>query len=129
MLRRSSGGIYNPPASVKLTCVCAAIVLAVPRTSSLKSFWSLFDVRRPTTPAKITRMTRVRAADTAARRQRTGQRFGVRRPRIRSSLFISRRPDHVPRSALGVEDPRLAARLQLATEVGDEDVDRVGERH
>ena len=32
---------------------------------------------RPTTSAKTTRMTSVRPAETAASRQRTGQRFGV----------------------------------------------------
>ena len=61
-------------------------------------------------------------------RQRTGQcarRDGEPRaadPRSRGAL------QHVAGAALGVEQPRLAAGLELAPQVRDEDVDRVGRR-
>ena len=62
-------------------------VAASSRSSSLKSLWSRFEVSRPTTTAKMTRMISVRVAETAASRQRTGQRFGVSAARMRSSLL------------------------------------------
>src|SRR5437763_6182264 len=111
------------------TCVWPAIVYAVSRTSRLKSLWSRFDVSRPTTSAKITRMISVNVAETAASRQRTGQRFGVSLAASRSSLFIAGRPDHVAGTTLRVKEPGLASRLQLAAQIGDEDVAGVGHRH
>src|SRR4051812_5985552 len=44
-------------------------------------------------------------------------------PAIRPSVL-----DHVAGAPFGVQEPRLAARLELAAQVGDEDVDRVGRR-
>src|SRR5438093_5219330 len=104
-------------------------LVAVLRSSSLKSPWSRFDVSRPTTSAKTTRMISVRVAETAARRQRTGQRFGVSAQASRSSLFIPGRPDHVTGTALGVQDPGLALGFELSAQIGDEHVDRVRHRH
>ena len=91
--------------------------LVASRSSSLKLPWRRFDVSRPTTRAKMTRMRNVRTAETAVRRQRTGQRFGVSAATSRSSLFIAGRPHYVPGAALGVQDSRLAPRLELAPHV------------
>src|ERR687892_494562 len=88
-------------------------------------FW----VSRPTTKANMTRIRNVRTAETAASRQRTGQRFAVRAERSRSSLFIAGRPHDVSGTALGVEEPLLVAGLELSPQVGDEYVDRVRHRH
>src|SRR3954447_9567196 len=87
----------------------------------------------PITAPKTSRMIRVSPADAAASRQRTGQLRGLsRRPRCLGSLTgratCSSILDHVAGAAFRVEQPRLAAGLELAAQVGDEDVDRVGRR-
>src|SRR5581483_3361477 len=115
-----------PEIGSKTIRVWLAIAAAVPSTSSLKSLVSLVAVRRPTTRAKTTRIAKVRAAETAARRQRTGQVRGWGR---RTALAIGAgRPEHVARAPLGVEEAGLAALLELAAQVRDEDVDRVRHR-
>src|SRR6185436_6061743 len=63
--------------------------------------------------AKAERMTSVSPADRSARRHRIA---------IRSST------QDVPRAADGVQQARLAAGFELAAQVGDEDLDRVGGR-
>src|SRR5215218_6780426 len=70
------------------------------------------------TIANTNRITNVSAAETIASRQRI---------EICSSISST---EHVPRSADRVQQPRLAAGLELAAQVGDEDLDRVrrGER-
>src|SRR3954451_6613006 len=93
--------------------------LAWSRRSSLKSPFSRLLTSRPTTTANTTRMTSVRVADTAASRQRTGQRLGVRAARMFSSLFIPSRLDDVPGATLGVQDTPLAAGLELSAQVRD----------
>src|SRR5215211_3867354 len=106
--------------------------------SSWKSLFSRSVARRPTTTAKTMRIASVRPADTAASRQRMGQRRGARitastpgAPLVCSGGFIlrARRPHHVPGAALRVKHARLAARFELASQVRDEDVDGVRERH
>src|SRR5439155_4677321 len=67
-------------------------------------------VSSPTAMAKVHRIANVSAADVRASRQRI---------EMRSST------QHVPRAANRVQQPRLAARLELAPQVGDEDLDGV----
>src|SRR6188472_615213 len=72
-------------------------------------------VTLPITIAKPVRMRKVRPAEMRARRQRMGRRSST---------------EDVAGAADRVEQPRLAAGLELAAQVGDEDLDRVrrGER-
>src|SRR3954468_2858591 len=65
------------------------------------------------TTANAARMTNVSAAETPASRQRM-------------AMWSS--TEHVPRAADRVQQPRLAAGLELAAQVGDEDLDRVRRR-
>src|SRR3954452_14826625 len=65
------------------------------------------------TTANAARITNVSAAETIASRQRI-------------AMWSS--TQHVPRAADGVQQPRLAAGLELAPEVRDEDLDRVRRR-
>src|SRR4051794_36932649 len=89
------------------------------RSSTAAASWLLKSERTrdavtcPMTRAKAARITNVRAAETTASRQRMG---------MRSST------EHVPRSADGVQQARLAGALELAAEVRDEDLDGVGGR-
>src|SRR3954464_15878750 len=126
MLRNAVG---LPLSASKPNCVCWPRFDAYRLRSPLKSPSRRFDVSRPTTSAKITRIRNVRTADTAASRQRTGQRFGVRTSRIRSSRFIAGRLHDIPGPTLGVEDPGPPPRLELSPHIGDEDVDGVRHGH
>src|SRR3954452_18197888 len=82
-------------------------VAAVWRSKSLRMRrW----VSSPTPTAKAHRMAKVRPAERIA----TFHRMGIRL-----------RTQHVPRPADGVQQARLAARLELAAQVGDEDLDGV----
>src|SRR4051812_26535523 len=67
-------------------------------------------VSSPTATAKVQRIAKVSAADVSARRQRMERRANT---------------GDVGRPADGVQQARLAARLELAAQVGDEDLDRV----
>src|SRR6478735_11024437 len=67
----------------------------------------------PTTTANPERMISVRPAEVSARRQRIGSRSSTQ---------------DVPGAADGVQQARLTAGLELAPEVGDEDLDRVRRR-
>src|SRR6476661_4499599 len=109
--------------------ICTAL-----RTSPLKSSRIRCVAILPIAPPKSRRMTRVRPEETAARRQRTGHARGwarrrsqppARMPRAFTSLFLQ----HVAGAAFGVEETWLLAGLELAAQVGDEDVDRVGRGH
>src|SRR4051794_27288660 len=73
------------------------------------------DVAWKTTIAKPHRITKVRPAEIRASRERIDRRSST---------------EHVPRSADGVQQPRLASALEFAAQVGHEDLDRVrrGER-
>src|ERR671935_92142 len=70
-------------------------------------------VSTPTTTAKPHRMTSVRAAEPPARRQRIGSRLYA---------------EYVPRAADRMEEARLSTGFELPSQVGDEDLDRVGDR-
>src|SRR5918998_3436225 len=70
-------------------------------------------VSTPTMAAKPHRMTSVRAAEPPASRQRIGRRLYA---------------EDVPRAADRMEEPRLAIGFELPSQVGDEDLDRVGDR-
>src|SRR3954467_6988056 len=89
------------------------------RSSTAAASWLLKSERTrdavtwPMTTAKPARITNVSAAETVASRQRMG---------IRSRNSST---EHVPRPADRVQQPRLAAALELAPEVRDEDLDRV----
>src|SRR3569623_1971043 len=63
--------------------------------------------------AKPQRMTRVSAADPPASRQRIGRRLYA---------------EYVARAADRMEEPRLATGFELPSQVGDEDLDRGGDR-
>src|SRR3954447_13391414 len=115
--------------------ISAASVWVAPRTSPLKSSRILLVATLPTTAPKASRMISVGRADVAASLHRTGQLRGRRRrprwgePQDRRRLEPTIRPsvlDHVAGAPFGVEQARLAAGLELAAQVGDEDVDRVG---
>src|SRR4051794_16446230 len=67
-------------------------------------------VSSPTAMAKVHRIAKVSAADVSARRQRMERRSSTQ---------------HVSRAADRVQQPRLATGLELATHVGDEDLDGV----
>src|SRR5689334_21347112 len=67
----------------------------------------------PMATAKHARMTKVRPAEVSARRHRMGTRSST---------------EHVPGAADRVQQARLAARLELAAQVGDEDLDGVRRR-
>src|SRR3954468_10426084 len=67
-------------------------------------------VSSPTATAKVQRIAKVSAADVRARRQRMERRSST---------------EDVARAADRVQQARLAARLELAAQVGDEDLDRV----
>src|SRR3712207_5919816 len=83
---------------------------AASRTCSRKSAWIWRCVISPTAIANVHRIAKVRPADSRARRQRIGRRSSTQ---------------NVPRSADGVQQARLAAGLELAPQVGDEDLDGV----
>src|SRR4051812_12353388 len=70
-------------------------------------------VSSPTPTAKPHRIAKVSPAERIA----TFHRIGIRL-----------RTQHVSRAADGVQQPRLAAGLELAAQVGDEDLDRVRRR-
>src|SRR5437879_420533 len=84
-------------------------------SSLLKSERTREAVSCPTATAKPHRITKVRADDTTASRQRIGMRLS---------------PEDIARSADRVQQPRLAPGLELAPQVGDEHLDGVrrGER-
>src|SRR5687767_13709283 len=82
-------------------------------TRSLKSerIWRV--VSTPTIAAKPSRITIVSAADPPARRQRSGRRLYA---------------ENVARAADRVKEARLPTGFQLLSQVGDEHLDRVGDR-
>src|SRR4051795_1391150 len=82
-------------------------------SSLLKSERIRFAVSWPMTTAKPQRITKVSTADVSASRHRTGRRSSTQ---------------HVPRAADRVQQARLAAGLELAPQVRDEDLDRVRRR-
>src|SRR5690348_2595805 len=116
-----------------MTRISAARVWVAPLTSPLKSARMRLLATLPMTPPKTSRMMRVRPAEVAASRQRTGQLRGRRqrgRPRpekrlVRGTALLL---ENVAGAPFGVEETRLAARLELAAQIGDEDVDRVRRR-
>src|SRR6187551_2258118 len=113
--------------------ISAARVCAAPRTSPLKSARILFVATLPITAPKTSRMISVSPAEAAARRHRTGQFRGRRRRplclgRLAGEATGGSVLDHVAGAPFGVEQAHLAAGLELAAQVGDEDVDRVGRR-
>ena len=74
----------------------------------------------PTTIANSSRTKNSAAAETIASLNLTGRRAA------RSGSRTFTLPQHVAGAAHGVQQARLAPRLELAAQVGDEDVDRVG---
>src|SRR5512146_2524887 len=114
-----------------MTRISAARVWVAPLTSPLKSARIRLVATLPMTPPKTSRMMRVRPAEVAAKRQRTGQLRGRRQrarrgPEKRLMRGKALLLENVAGAPFGVEETRLAARLELAAKVGDEDVDRVG---
>src|SRR5437763_4412095 len=90
-----------------------------PRSSAAERTWVLKSARirrvvaMPTMVAKPQRITSVRAAEPPASRQRIGRRLYA---------------EDVARAADRMEEPRLATGFELPSQVGDEDLDRVGDR-
>src|ERR1700722_1989890 len=99
-------------------------------TSRLKSERIRRTVSEPTTSAKPQRITNVNSAETTARRVRIGSRSNaaeMRRPSARRARSRSRAKD-VAGPSNRVQQTRLALGLELAAQVRDEDLDRVGRR-
>src|SRR4051812_43174860 len=114
--------------------VSVARIWTALRTSLLKSSRIRWVAICPIAPPKRRRINRVRPAETEARRQRTGQERGRRKRRPKRPSPFAAPPialslEDVAGTAFGVQQARLAARLELAPQVGDEDVDRVRRRH
>src|SRR5438477_9721439 len=90
-----------------------------PRSSAAERTWVLKSARirrvvaMPTTAAKPIRITSVRTAEPPASRQRIGRRLYA---------------EDVARAADRMEEPRLAIGFQLPSQVGNEHLDRVGDR-
>src|SRR3712207_981893 len=82
-------------------------------TSCSKSSWMRCEVSAPTAIAKPQRMTSVRSAEPPASRQRIGIRLCA---------------EDVARAADRMKESSFTARFQLASQVGYEDLDRVGRR-
>src|SRR4029453_527618 len=82
-------------------------------SSLLKSERTREEVTWPMTTAKADRMKSVRPAESSARRHLIGTPSSTQ---------------HVPRAADGVQQPRLAAGLELAAQAGDEDLARFRRR-
>src|SRR5689334_14245511 len=82
-------------------------------TWRLKSSDSRRVVSTPTTTAKPHRITSVSAAEPPASRQRIGTRLYA---------------EYVARAADRMEEARLSTGFELPSQVGDEDLDRVGDR-
>src|SRR6185436_13851932 len=93
--------------------VCLASSSAASSTCWLKSDWIRRVVRTPTIVANPNRITRVSAAEPPASRQRIGRRLYA---------------EDVARAADRMEESRLATGFELPSQVGDEDLDRVGDR-
>src|SRR3954466_3716273 len=95
------------------SCASCSSLSALDATSSWKSsrIWRV--VSTPTIAAKPHRITSVRAAEPPARRQRIGSRLYA---------------EDVARAADRMEEARLATGFELPSQVGHEDLDRVGDR-
>src|SRR5579884_2514345 len=92
---------------------CPARRSAAERTSLSKLPRTCLVVSTPTSAAKAARMTKVRAADPPANRQRTG---------------IVLYAENVARAADRMEEPVLSTGLKLSSQVGHEHLDRVRHR-
>src|SRR5579884_659514 len=90
---------------------CPARRSAAERTSLSKLPRTCLVVSTPTSAAKAARMTKVRAADPPANRQRTG---------------IVLYAENVARAADRMEEPVLSTGLKLPSQVGHEHLDGVG---
>src|SRR5664279_5390720 len=109
---------------------CVGSWLAVSATWRLKSERTRWTVKEPMPIANAHRITNVSSEETPARRTRIG-----RRSKLAEALWNA---PETARGSLGAKDvagspdrvqqARLAVGLQLATQVGDEDLDRVGRR-
>src|SRR5687768_5241793 len=92
---------------------CWTMRSALVSTSRRKSSWIWRVVSTPTITAKPQRITSVSAAELPASRQRIGSRLYA---------------EDVARAADRMEESRLPTGFQLSSQVGDEDLDRVGDR-
>src|SRR5215217_6539223 len=95
------------------TSICSRFLRSSEAAASWlrKSERMRFVVASPTPIAKAHRITKVSPAEMSARRQRIDRCSSTK---------------HVPRAADRVQQPRLAAGLELAPQVRHEDLDRVG---
>src|ERR1700690_858925 len=96
---------------------CCALVI----TSLLKSDRCRWAFRRPITTANVTRITNATTATLVASRSRIGIRASGCRRRSLSPENVAGSPDRG-------QQPRLTAGFELAAQIGDEDLDRVGRR-
>src|SRR3954471_23887601 len=101
------------PSYVRRSSASCSSVSALAATSSWKSSWIWRVVSTPTIAAKPQRMTSVSAAEPPARRQRIGRRLYA---------------EDVARAADRMEESRLATGFELSSQIGDEHLDRVGDR-
>src|SRR5438128_6696218 len=101
---------------------------AVSVTWRLKSARMRCTVIQPTASANAHRITNVSSAETPARRTRIGSRSKLAEARstARESALSGLRTKDVARSPDRVQQARLAVSLELAAQIGDEHLDRVG---
>src|SRR4051812_31957006 len=102
-----------PFSSTMRSSASCSSLSALRATSSWKSSWICRVVSTPTIAAKPHRITSVSAADPPASRQRIGR-----------GLYA----EDVARAADRMEESRLATGFELPSQVGHEDLDRVGDR-
>ena len=123
---------------VTLTRRKLAKLVVAAATSRLKLERMRWTVSEPTTSANAHRIVNVSSAETPARRVRIGRRSNVTDTRSTKRASDARTAlecfdgcsgaKDVARSADRVQQSRLALGLQLATQIGDEHLDRVGRR-
>src|SRR5215217_62350 len=114
IVSRAGRSTMRPPlAGTNRSCAWRSSLSALAATSSRKSSRICRVVSTPTIAAKPHRMTSVSAAEPPARRQRIGSRLYA---------------EDVARAADRMEEARLATGFELPSQVGDEDLDRVGDR-
>src|SRR6185437_11971484 len=109
---------------------CVGSSLAVSFTWRLKSARMRWTVKDPIAMAKAHRITNVSSAETPARRTRIGSRSKVAETRAtaRRTALASLRTKDVAGSPDRVQEAGLTLGLELAAQVRDEHLDRVGRR-
>src|SRR6478735_4567091 len=118
------------PTGAAVIVSCLGSSLATSSTWRLKSERIRWTVNEPIATANAHRITNVSSAETLARRVRIGSRSNA--AEVRASARENNPPmlraEDVAGSPDRVQQARLTVGLELATQVGDEHLDRVGRR-